>query len=77
LETTRPSIIARPEPRRPGRAVESAKDDPDQKVILLFDQDGHPVVPTCSPRADARKRRLASLTVASTTAAPPQKDDGP
>jgi hypothetical protein len=50
----------------------------------LFDQDGHPVVPTCSPRADARsgsqgwpkataKRRLASLTVASTTAASPQK----
>jgi hypothetical protein len=54
----------------------------------LFDQDGHPVVPTCTPRADARsgsqgwpkataKRRLASLTVASTTAASPQKDDDP
>ena len=42
----------------------------------------------CAPRVDARsgsqgwpkataKRRLASLTVASTTAASPQKDDGP
>jgi hypothetical protein len=52
----------------------------------LFDQDGHPVVPTCTPRADARsgsqgwpkataKRRLSSLTVASTTAASPQKAD--
>jgi len=44
------------------------------KVILLFDQDGHPIVPTCSPRADARsgsqgwpkataKRRLASCVL--------------
>jgi hypothetical protein len=59
---------------------------PSPKVILLFDQDGHPAVPTCASRAGARsgsqgwpkataKRRLASLTDASTTAPSRQKDD--
>jgi len=54
----------------------------------LFDQDGHLVVPTCTPRADARsggqgwpkataKRRLASLTVASTAAASPAEGRRP
>jgi len=54
----------------------------------LFDQDGHLVVPTCTPRAGARsgsqgwpkataKRRLASLTVASTAAASPAEGRRP
>jgi len=49
-------------------------------TILLFDQDGHPAVPTCAPprcRAQRqsrmpaghrRRRRAASWTAASTTA---------
>jgi hypothetical protein len=52
----------------------------------LFDQDGHPVVPTCHSKADARSggqggpkgtasRRAASWTAASTTAPSPQTDD--
>ena len=84
MQATRPPIIARPKPRHLDTAVEIATDP--RKVILLFDQDGHPVVPTCAPRAGARsgrqgcpkataKRRLGSLTGASTTAPSPQKDN--
>jgi hypothetical protein len=56
-----------------------------QTAILLFDQNGHPVVPTCaSPcwRAQWRSRMAvrpprsgSSLTVASTTAPSTQTDD--
>ena len=53
---------------------------PERPTILLFDQDGHPAVPTCArPRCRAqrrsrmpvghrRRRRVASWTAASTTA---------
>jgi hypothetical protein len=56
-----------------------------QTAILLFDQNGHPVVPTCasSRRRAQRRSRMAvrpprsgsSLTVASTTAPSTQTDD--
>ena len=56
-----------------------------QTAILLFDQNGHPVVPTCDspcwraqwrPRMAVRPPRSgSSLTVASTTAPPTQTDD--
>ena len=56
------------------------------KTILLFDQDGHPVVPTCvpttrraqwrssMPEGHRRRRREACWTATSTAASSPQKD---
>ena len=57
-----------------------APEPPTAMTILLFDQDGHPAVPTCAhprrraqrqsrmPAGHRRRRRAASWTAASTTA---------
>ena len=62
-----------------------APEPPTATTILLFDQDGHPAVPTCAhprrraqrrsrmPAGHRRRRRAASWTAASTTASSSQR----
>src|SRR3954454_2180207 len=89
VPTSAPDSAA--EPSREQAAVKSrtatADDIPIPTTILWFDQDGHPVVPTCTcpgrraqrpsrmPAGHRRRRREASLMAASTTASSPQKGD--
>ena len=72
--------------RNPQHLKRGAHANRPKQVILLFDQDGHPVVPTCAPSArraqrrssmpegHRRRRREACWTAASTAAPSPQKD---